>query len=502
MGGAAAGLLADGDVAYLDSSEEARAMLPFLAGRNRLKVITSSLQVAWELVRYADLEVVLVAGPVAGKTLTIAADFESNPLLARTNISKAFVGAWGLSEAEGFTDINPAEASLKREIISRAKEVVALVKAERWKRVSARTFARITDVDVLITEKEVPQDMLAFCRSGKARVLQAGAEEARAASSPYPYFEGLREYARDHLEYPDRPGRGRSLAFCNGCRSQSFGSILEKSILEQAELAGFERRDVLVLDNDFNAEKAMENAERVLEGRPNVFIQFQADVRINNVIAHRFEKAGIPVIAVEIPIPSVPFVGLNNWKVAMMAGEYATARIRERWGGAEGIDLVLLLQMPVCGDLAMLRTEGFADALTESFGEALQPKILRADCGMGKTEEAEGVMSRILAAHPQARRMVITALDEELMEGAIRALRHLDRWDRDQLILVNYGCTALGREQLQQGLIDATVASFPERYGEYLLPAACALLARHPVPGYTYVQNALITRDNIEQYYP
>jgi ribose transport system substrate-binding protein len=503
LGEAAARLLVEGDVAYLDSSEETRAMLPFLAGRSRLTLICSNLQAAWELARQPELEVVLVAGPVAGSTLTIEAEFESNPLLARTNISKIFFGCWGLSEAEGFTDINPAEARLKREIIVRAKEVVALVKADRWNRVSASTFARIGDIDLLITEKEAAPEMLDFCRSGEARVLQTGEQaEARERASPYPYFEGLREYARDHLEYPERPGRGHSLAFCNGCRSQSFGRLLEKSILEQAELAGFERNDVLVLDNDFDAEKASVNAEQVLQRRPDTFIQFQVDVRINNAIAHRFEKAGIPVIAVEIPIPSVPFVGLNNWKVAMMAGEYASAHIRKRWGGAEGIDLVLLLQMSVCGELAMLRTEGFADALVDSFGEDLQTRILRADCGMGKIEGAEREISRILAAHPQAHRMVITALDEELMEGAIRSLRRLGRWDRDELILVNYGCTTVGREQLRQGLIDATVASFPERYGEYLLPAACALLARQPVPGYTYVQNALITKDNIDQFYP
>jgi ribose transport system substrate-binding protein len=205
---------------------------------------------------------------------------------------------------------------------------------------------------------------------------------------------------------------------------------------------------------------------------------------------------------VEIPIPSVPLIGLNNWKVAVMAGDYASTRIKSRWGSSQAIDLVLLMQMPVYGDLNMLRTEGFADALIDEFGDDIQSKIVRADCGMGKIEEAEKAMSRILEDHPQARRMVITAINEELVQGVINSLKGMNRWNREELVLVTYGCDTLGQEQLRHGLIDATVASFPEHYGEYVIPAVCSLLAQEPVPGYTYVRNEFITKDNIDEYYP
>ena len=48
----------------------------------------------------------------------------------------------------------------------------------------------------------------------------------------------------------------------------------------------------------------------------------------------------------------------------------------------------------------------------------------------------------------------------------------------------------LGKLQIRKGLSDAGVAFFPEKYGEYLIPAAYAIL------------NAIITKDNIDQFYP
>ena len=503
LGKAAAHLLLEGDVAYIDSSEETRSMVPYLRNLKRVKVITSSLHVALELARSSDLEVILLGGRVTGKTPAVAADFESNPVLTQTNIAKAFIGAWGLSPDEGLTDLDSLEASLKREVVGRAKEVVALLRPECWNRVSSSTFARIEDVDIVVTEKEASHEMVDFCRAAAAKVVRESREAvAGKGLGHYPYFKGLRVYARKHLVYPDAPGAGRSLAFCNGCRAQSFSGRLEKSILEQAHLAGFSRSAVVILDNDFSAEKALENADEILKRKPDVFVQFQVDMKINHVIAERFEQAGIPTIAVDVPIPGAPFIGVNNWKVAVMAGEYASAQIKSRWGSSPAIDLVLLLQIPVCGDINMLRTEGFADTLIDEFGDAVQNRIARVDCGMGKTEESELAVSRILDSYPQARRIVITALDEELIEIAIRALKSMNRWNREDLILVTYGCNALGQNQLRQNLIDAAVAIFPERYGEYVIPAACSLLAQEPVPSYTYVQSRLMTKDNIGEYYP
>jgi ABC-type sugar transport system substrate-binding protein len=60
----------------------------------------------------------------------------------------------------------------------------------------------------------------------------------------------------------------------------------------------------------------------------------------------------------------------------------------------------------------------------------------------------------------------------------------------------------LGKSQIRDGLSDAGIAFFPERYGEYVIPAVCATLQGAPVPAYIFVENEVITKANIDKWYP
>jgi ribose transport system substrate-binding protein len=176
--------------------------------------------------------------------------------------------------------------------------------------------------------------------------------------------------------------------------------------------------------------------------------------------------------------------------------------IKHKWGGWGGVDMVVLLQNPAGGETTMLRSEGFASALVEEFGHEVEGKIIRVDGGMGGPEEAQAAMTTILESHPQAQRIAVTSINEESMQGAITALQESERWKPDDLIVITLGVDDLGKHQIREGLSDAGVAFFPEKYGEYLIPAACAILQGAPVPSHMYVENEIITRANIDQFYP
>ena len=47
-----------------------------------------------------------------------------------------------------------------------------------------------------------------------------------------------------------------------------------------------------------------------------------------------------------------------------------------------------------------------------------------------------------------------------------------------------------------------TVSYFPEKYGEYLVPVIVDLIEGVQVPREVYVKNAVVTRANINEYYP
>ncbi|MCL5072029.1 MAG: hypothetical protein M1308_14225, partial [Actinobacteria bacterium] len=127
---------------------------------------------------------------------------------------------------------------------------------------------------------------------------------------------------------------------------------------------------------------------------------------------------------------------------------------------------------------------------------------IRADGGTGEAEQANKAMTDVLNKVPKAKKFVLTSINEETMSGIISAIQTVGRWNPEDWIIITQGCDAVGQQQIRDGLTDGAVAYFFEKYGEYLIPAAVSLMNGQPVPPFMYVENVLITKDNIDQYYP
>ena len=346
-----------------------------------------------------------------------------------------------------------------------------------------------------------------FAGSGReaAPPTEEMAEESKeyvAEKGLYDTFEMYREYAKKEEPYPGQPGKGKKLGFANIFGTLPFCISVENNIIFQAKLAGFSESDMIIMDNQYDSVLGLKNADIMLAQRPDFFIEFQSDAKVNNIVAQRFGAAGIPILAIDVPVPGAPFMGVNNWKVATIGGNYMAKLIKEQWGGWDNVDMVVLLQMPAGGDVTMLRSEGFAAALVEQFGPDAEKKIVRADGGMGQSEQAKAAMDDVLAAHPKAKRIALTSINEQTMAGAIAALQSAGRWNANDIIIITLGVDDLGKSQIRDGLSDAGIAFFPERYGEYVVPAVCAMLEGQAVPPWIYVENEVITKANIDKWYP
>lgn len=325
---------------------------------------------------------------------------------------------------------------------------------------------------------------------------------AETAPASYDLFEKYREYAQADKPYPDQPGKGKKLGFANIFGTQPFCISVEKNIIRQAKLAGFAKKDIIIMDNQYNSVIGLKNADIMLSKRPDLFIEFQADEKVNHIIAQKFKAAGIPILAIDVPVPGAPFMGIDNRRVSDMGGREMARLIKEQWGGWNAVDLVVLLQMPSGGEVCMLRSEGFATALIEEFGPQAEDKIVRTDGGMGQSEQAKAAMDDVLAAHPHAKKIAATSINEQTLAGVIASLQGAGRWNDDDIIIITLGVDELGQSQLREGTGDSGIAFFPERYGQYVVPAVCAMLQGQPVPPEILVENEVITKDNIDQYYP
>lgn len=324
------------------------------------------------------------------------------------------------------------------------------------------------------------------------------------AQDAYKVFNSYRAMAKSGKAYTGAPLKGKVVGFANIFGTLPFCISVENDIKKHLALAGGDlAKGWITMDNQYDSVIGLKNADIMLSKKPHFFIEFQADAKVNNIVAAKFGAAKIPMLAIDVGIPGSPFMGVDNWKVALMGGRQMAKLIKEKWGGWDGVDMVALAQMPAGGDVTMLRSEGFAAALAEEFGiDVKDSKIVRFDGGMGQSEQAKAAMDDVLAANPDAKRIAVTSINEQTMAGIIAAMQGAGRWDPADKIVITLGVDELGQSQIRDGSSDAGIAFFPERYGEYVIPAVCATLQGAPVPAYIFVENEVITKANIDKWYP
>ena len=86
------------------------------------------------------------------------------------NIEIAFMAASAFSLTSGFSCGDYYEAELKRLVIRRAQQVVVLMDSTKLKSSMPYTFARIRNVNALVTDAPLPEDYQKALRQARVAV--------------------------------------------------------------------------------------------------------------------------------------------------------------------------------------------------------------------------------------------------------------------------------------------------------------------------------------------
>ena len=151
IGRAAADLLRDGETTIIDVGTTTLEMAKAINGRQALTVVTSSLQVAVELSKHAEIRTLVSGGLVRpGEMSLIGARAEDS--YADLNCDSVFLGVAGISPTKGLTEYNLDDTRVKQRAIEAAQRCIVLADATKLGRVAFATVAAISQVDVLITD--------------------------------------------------------------------------------------------------------------------------------------------------------------------------------------------------------------------------------------------------------------------------------------------------------------------------------------------------------------
>ena len=258
--------------------------------------------------------------------------------------------------------------------------------------------------------------------------------------------------------------------------------------------------ELIILDNEYDPQVALTNANSLVTRGSDVAIEFQTDVGVAPAICNIFDAASIPVIAIDIPHdPCAVFFGADNLEAGKMGGRNLGRLAQEQWGG--DVDALVLLELPQSGELPQQRMEGAALGVQEILPDLTEDKIIRVD-GKGNLEDSRTVFQDVLTRLSDADHILVSAINDPSAVGALRAAEAADR--TDDVMIAGQNATIEARTEIcrDNPAFIGSVAYFPDRYGDYLIPLAIRLAAGETPPEQVLIDHLWIDRSNIEEYYP
>ncbi|WP_420637976.1 DeoR/GlpR family DNA-binding transcription regulator [Candidatus Poriferisocius sp.] len=164
--------LPDSGAIIIDSGSTLTRFAEVLPRGCDLRVVTNSLLTAQALADHESVDVIVIGGKLRKNTLAMV-DADAIGAVLPLTVDTLFISSDGLSAANGLTTPYREEAALKQAMIHAARRVVALVDHSKVGHDHFVRFADWTDVDVLITNREVDPEVVTSIESGGTTVLLA-----------------------------------------------------------------------------------------------------------------------------------------------------------------------------------------------------------------------------------------------------------------------------------------------------------------------------------------
>jgi ribose transport system substrate-binding protein len=293
---------------------------------------------------------------------------------------------------------------------------------------------------------------------------------------------------------PPKNGKNYVISFANLQRDIPFCALVEDGIKRNAEAASVE---LVVVDNRLDGATALANAETLINRNVDFVIEFQTDANFGATIMQKMNEAGIKVFAIDIPMPGAGFFGVNNPKAGFMGGSYLAQAAIAKYG-MDKVKAGYFIEgdLPQSGPIPAMRTGGQVAGFLATVPGFDQSHVLAFD-SKNTLDESFTQTNSLLAKIPEDAVIMGTAINDQATSGILRAAKTAGRKD---VIVVGLGADET--ETLsKEPEFAASVASFPERYGNALIPIALASLAGKRLPPAVLINHVMMTKQNICKYY-
>lgn len=140
----------DHDIIFLGSGTTVAHMVPFLANKKGLYIITNNLLVLNEI-KHHSIQAMVIGGNLNIDTMSIVG-VQSIHQLQTLNANKAFLGCNGITTSGSVTNVSELEADIKKEAMSISNECFLLTESQKFGKMSLYTFANLEEFSTTITD--------------------------------------------------------------------------------------------------------------------------------------------------------------------------------------------------------------------------------------------------------------------------------------------------------------------------------------------------------------
>ena len=311
-------------------------------------------------------------------------------------------------------------------------------------------------------------------------------EEPAATEAPAAYKPEIRKATQ-----PWKIGYGDGLA------GIPFTKSVTDSINDVAEQMGVE---IVYCDNAYNQEKTVECSNNlVTQGVQGViFANWVAGTE--ELVSGIFKDAGIPCVAYDGPHPGCVAFGPDNYTAAVEAGKFLGEYAKAQGWDPNDVDVVLVWSPDV--PVHKARADGARAGIKEVLAI---PDANFFDVGTKALDDVLPNVTTWATAHPDAKHVLCFGHSDQPGVDCALALEqagYLGNAAAASLGASDEALVELRSRTDAESIFKATISYFPERYGQYLVPAIVDLLEGKTVPDRVIPAVSPVTRENVNELYP
>lgn len=270
-----------------------------------------------------------------------------------------------------------------------------------------------------------------------------------------------------------------------------FSAAVAHSVTSAAAAAGVE---LVVLDNRFDPDVAIRNAEEFVVKHVDLVLEFQVEEAAGPRLAHIFKKADIPLVAIDVPHPNATYFGVDNFECGVEAGALLAQHAVRKWKG--NVDLVLGVGFAEAGSFVQSRMTGAFDGIRERLKDIPADRYVLLE-GRGMREPSRRAVTEFLRGRRKGEQILVAAATDSSALGVLDAARGAGR--ETDFAIVGQDCIPEAMDEMRTGksALIGSISHEVETYGPRLIQLGISLLRGYTVPPYNYVRHKAVTAENL-----